>query len=42
MVSRQLLGVVMTIVTFTTLAGATVYYPPAGLKPRELSTKATL
>ena len=30
----------MTIVTFTTLAGATVYYPPNGLKPRKVRLNA--
>jgi len=30
----------MTIVTFTTLAGATVYYPPNGLKPRKVALES--
>jgi hypothetical protein len=30
----------MTIVTFTTIAGATVYYPPNGLKPRKVRLEA--
>jgi len=30
----------MTIVHFTTLAGAQIYYPPAGLKPRKVALES--